>query len=404
MTDYLQFPGSSAVGNGFPDGFGKQERLLQHNTDVAAQPVQRNVPHIHPANGNAAAAFRKLVQPVQQIHQGGFSAAGRPQNSESGSGRNGQVDSLQDFLGFVVTERNIPEDNVPIHGRGLGIGGVFFRLCSQNFQQTAHGNPGLAQLAENSSKVTDGPHQHGIIGHKCQKLAVGQIARSGLKTAGHHNDHDLKTGKEITDAPVQPQQMAQPYPHIGELVVFLFKPVDFKPFPAKRTHHPHASEILLRNGGQFTLCFIGFLKPMANPIEKQCRVQNHHRHKGQGNERKGDVHGKHDNQRCNNQKNGANQFQQLVNEEIPDDIYITGTALDDVAGLVGAVPLIGELLDMSEKTVPQTEQNPFTPLGDAHAGKIVEQSRQKRKEKSERRTEQQVLPQCVASAQRFHPG
>src|SRR5699024_9099777 len=121
-------------------------------------------------------------------------------------------------------------------------------------------------------------------------------------------------------------------------------------------------------------------------------------------ERKGYVHGKHDNQRCNNQKNGANQFQQLVNEEIPDDIYITGTALDDVAGLVGAVPLIGELLDMSEKTVPQTEQNPFTPLGDAHAGKIVEQSRQKRKEKSERRTEQQVLPQCVASAQRFHPG
>lgn len=59
-----------------PDGLGVQERLLQNQADVCAQIFAVNLLNIHAANGDFAARGR--IQPLQQVHHGGFAAAVPP--------------------------------------------------------------------------------------------------------------------------------------------------------------------------------------------------------------------------------------------------------------------------------------------------------------------------------------
>ena len=58
--------------------------------------------------------------------------------------------------------------------------------------------------------------------------------------------------------------MPQLNPQIGEMIVFIIKPVDLKLFPSKRTHYPYTGQIFLYGRGKNAFCFVCGAKPFGN--------------------------------------------------------------------------------------------------------------------------------------------
>ena len=123
MAHRLQIRPGGAVGNALPEALGKEEGLLQHNADVFPQVGEADVLDVHPANGDFAVFLGQLVEPVQQVHQGGFPRACGPQNAKGASGPDSKAHVVEHAaLALVVAKAHLVKDDVPVHGGPQGVG------------------------------------------------------------------------------------------------------------------------------------------------------------------------------------------------------------------------------------------------------------------------------------------
>jgi len=80
----------------FADGTAKQNRLLRHDSDFAAQLPKRVAAHVNAVKQNPSRA--DIVKPRQKMNQRGFSGAGAADNTDGLAGTDGKVNAGQGVL------------------------------------------------------------------------------------------------------------------------------------------------------------------------------------------------------------------------------------------------------------------------------------------------------------------
>ena len=158
---------------------------------------------IHAADGDGAAAIRQFIQPVQKVHQGGFSAAGAAQYREGTSGRYGKGHILQNLrVRLLIGKAHMVEPDVPVHGRTdvVGPSMLFFRI--QNIGHTVDGNAGLAHVGQYPSQTPDGPGEGGVVGDESHHAAQGHFPLHRQDGSQNQHRHDLDTGEKVARSPV----------------------------------------------------------------------------------------------------------------------------------------------------------------------------------------------------------
>ena len=119
----LRLPGSlpnllvggigSAIANIFQNGIGKQEHILLDNTDIFVQALLGHIPDILAVNGNAATA--DLIEPRDQLAQGGLATTGRSYNGNGLASLHRQRHILQHIQIPIVGKAYILHGDAALH-------------------------------------------------------------------------------------------------------------------------------------------------------------------------------------------------------------------------------------------------------------------------------------------------
>ena len=273
-------------------GLGEQERLLEHQADLAAQGLPLHAADVHPADGDGAAALRQVIQPVQQVHQSALAGAGAPQNGKGLPLVNGKGHVLQHRLA-VVGKADVVKDDVAVYGVH-GVGQVPLLPGVEDIAHAVHGHPGLAHIGQHPAQGTDGPGQSLVIGDEGHKGAQGHPPGHAFAGAGHHDDHHLQAGQQGAGGPVYGQELSQPDPQLGEALVFPVELLLLIPLPAEGPDHPDGGEVLLGAGGQVALRLVGGLEAAGDFLVEHTGGQAHNGDEQRRDQGQAQVHGEHD--------------------------------------------------------------------------------------------------------------
>ena len=333
-------------------GLGKQERLLEHQADPAAQGLPLHVPDVHPADGDGAAVLRQVIEPVQQMDQGALAGAGAPQNGKGLALADGKGHVPQHRLALIA-EGNVVKDDVAVHGVH-GVGLVLLLPGIQDVAHPVHGHPGLAHVRQHPAQGPDRPGQGLVIGDEGHEGAQGHPPGYAFAGPGHHDDHHLQTRQQGAGGPVYGQQLSQPDPELGETLVLGVEFLLLVPLPAEGPDHADGGKVLLGAGGQVALRLVGGLEPAGDLPVEHPGGQAHNGDEQRRDQRQPQVHGEHDAQVQRDEKHRAHHLHQLIAHELADHVHVGGAALDDVAGGVIFVPGKGQILDVAVQVVPDT--------------------------------------------------
>ena len=150
-----------------------------------------DVPDVHAADCDRAGALRQFVEPVEQIGQRAFAAAGRAENAERRAGRNREADVVQDFAGRAVGEIDIFKRNVAVHRRLHRVFGVALRLGVENLEKALRADAGLGELAQKAAEAARRPDEHRIVGDEREVFALGDRAVDDEEDACGEDRDDL---------------------------------------------------------------------------------------------------------------------------------------------------------------------------------------------------------------------
>ncbi len=161
-----------AVSDVITDGSGKQQRFLQHQTNLAAQAVQRDIAHIMPINRDAPAGH--VIKARDQVDDTAFPAARRPHNANHLIGLCLKCDVTKRFRPvFAVLQTYILKADMPLDARE----GLCARVISEN-NRLIEGLENAAGAAGSGAKLLDDEAQtlNGIC--QQQNIAVERDNRS----------------------------------------------------------------------------------------------------------------------------------------------------------------------------------------------------------------------------------
>ena len=354
-----------------------------------------------------AAVLVQIVQTVEQVHQGGFAAAGAAQHGKGATRRDGKGNIVQNRLLVFVAEGDMVKDDVAVHRRCQGIRCILLRLGIQDISDTVDGNAGLAHLRQNLAQTAHRPAQGRIVGNERQKLTQRNLPVDCADRTHADNRQHLNRHNQVAGAPVGGHHVAQPNPQIREGDILFVKAVDFKPLPAKRTDYADTGEVLLNRRGQGAFRNIRLHEALGNLGAEEVRVEHDNRDEHRCHQRDFDIHREHQPHGHDDEEADAEYLDHLCADEVADDIHIRGTALDDFTGLVSGVPGKRQLLDVGIQLVTQRFDGALRGLGGIEPRKETEQTRQHRCHQHTRRCQQQHLARVAADhrtqSQTLHP-
>ncbi len=90
----------------------QQRGILGDHPDLAAQALLRHFSNILTVNQDTTAV--EVVQAQQQVHQGGFTRTGRPNQANFFSGFDGQVQAINDLTAAAIVKTDSVETNLAL--------------------------------------------------------------------------------------------------------------------------------------------------------------------------------------------------------------------------------------------------------------------------------------------------
>lgn len=260
FDEFVRTGPAAGFGDFFPGGFriapaqvvgygaGKQHIFLQHHGHAFPQGFQPVAAHIHAAHLHAAARY--VVQPGDQLHQGGFAAAGAPHEADCLPALYVQIDILQHRFprAAFIGKFHVVEGHGPV-GHGL------HRVCRRRegalFPQHFH-DPLDAFFRKGQHDHDHGQHHEGAqdleaVGQQGGKLPDvqglslgGQDQFGPLGQQKHHDPVDADLHQGVVQGHV-PFAFGEELLHLfGGFVEF----GDFLFFPHKGLDHPDALDVL----------------------------------------------------------------------------------------------------------------------------------------------------------------
>ena len=364
---------------------------------MVAYPCRRHVRQIFPADHHAA--LRRCIEPAQKQQQAALAGAGTAQNAEAGPGGNGEGHVREYIRPRLITERNVVEDDVAVHGQLLRVRLVLFTGGVENFANTGYGDARLAHFGDHAAQTAHGRNAHGVVNGEGDELALGHFAAHAQNAADQHNKHRLDAGRRVADSPEVRKRAAQTHPERGIVLVLLFKALPLVFLAAKGAHNAHAGQVLLRDGRQHALGFVAGSVALTDGVVEQQRIDNDDREHDRRHERQLPVHKRHAHEREHNHRHGAEHGDELLFKEGLDALNVRGAALDDIAGGVLHMPLPRQVLDVMIQKIPAGLDERFARLGTVDVHAVAHDSRQQPEPRHKGCREPQVLPQIGCAAE-----
>ena len=188
---------------------------------------------------------------------------------------------MKNFGSILVGKGHIFKGNVPVHRGAHGIRFVLLHGGIHNVKHTVDGHTSLAQLRDHSAQLTDGPHQHGVVGNEGDVLALQQRALDAEYCAEDHHQHNLDAGEQVRRAPESAEDLCHLHPEGGVVVVLPLEFINLDPLQTKGTDNPHTGEVLLGHCRELALVFVAFLPALVDAAVEIHRVEDHRRHRDQ---------------------------------------------------------------------------------------------------------------------------
>ena len=179
---------------------------------------------------------------------------------------------MQDLGARFIGKRHVRKGNVLVHGSYLRPRRVFLYRRVQNLCQPVDGHARLAHLRDHAPEPPNRRNEHRVIKGKRNKLALCHIAVYAQNASEHHDQHHLQAARYIADRPELRERIAELHPKVRILLILRLKAFSLKLLPAKRAHHTHTREILLRDGRQNALGLVAVCKSLADLIVEQQRI------------------------------------------------------------------------------------------------------------------------------------
>ena len=132
-----------------------------------------------------------------------------------------------------------------------------------------------------------------------------------------------------------------------------------------------------RQGGQSTLFLVALQKGGADLLMEPERVADQNGHAGKGDQPQRQADAEQKDQGEHDGDDHAQQGDQLVGQEGLDHLHVGGAPLDDVAGLMGAVPLAAQMLNVAEQLVPHGLDKGLAAFDGKHLIEIPQSGGQK---------------------------
>ena len=111
------------IGEVVPDGSGKEEGLLGHDAELAAERLLGDRPQVVAVDGHGPA--RGVIEAGDELGQGGLATTGGPDQGDGLTGGDLEADVGEDRGVGEVPERDVGEADGPVDGLELGgVGGI----------------------------------------------------------------------------------------------------------------------------------------------------------------------------------------------------------------------------------------------------------------------------------------
>ena len=151
--------------------------------------------------GDAATIFIQQIELIQQEHQGGLAAAGAAKDTQSSAGLHGKIDIVEQLRRILVSEVDVLEADISVHGRIGCIGFVSLQRRMHDISDSINRNACLTHFRNHTTQLTDRPNQHGIIGNESDVFAFRKASVNAEPGTENYNKHHLDAGDNIRHTP-----------------------------------------------------------------------------------------------------------------------------------------------------------------------------------------------------------
>ena len=251
---------------------------MQHHGYLVTESLHVVLPHVTAAYTNRT--FACVIQPADQVHQAGLTAACTADNANGFATLNVQVNILQGrFAGSVfVRKANMVEVNLSvgnIHHRFRRIGQV--GLLIQHFRNTASAGKAHGQHHEDHAQHHQGHEHTHHITEQAGQFARGQfVANNKLGTepaqcdnasVHHQHHHRAVDGDGLLSLHEQAIHIFRSLVELLLLVVF----------PNEGLHHTNGRNVFLHAGVQVVILVENIIEQPHSPTHNEDQANGQHR-------------------------------------------------------------------------------------------------------------------------------
>ena len=144
-----------AVGDVLADSAGAQPGVLQHHAVAAAQGSAGHVPDVVAGDGDGAAV--DVIEPHEQVDEGGLAAAGGADDGDALAGLDVQRQALDERAVGQIAERDVLDLDVAVRHELCGVlrfGGLVFSV--QKLEHAGCAGQSVLQLGHDAGNFVEG--------------------------------------------------------------------------------------------------------------------------------------------------------------------------------------------------------------------------------------------------------
>ena len=331
---------------------------MQNQADVCAQIFAVNLLNIHAADGDFAARGR--IQPLQQVHHGGFAAARAAQHCRRLARGDGEGHVAQHrHVVIRISEGHMVKHNIAVQVGLQGVRLIRLGFLVQNRLHALHRDHCFARVGQSAAQLANREEQHPQRGGENNQRTDGNPAVAGVDDADHQRQQRLRHADGIAAAPVDGKQFIQAEVLFAQIVVHTVKLL-LALLLSEGAHDADAGEVLLQNGVQHTVRFVRHFEGLMHHFEEPRREAEQRRHKNQAVERnrhgarQQDAHGDNDHQ------HRVDDFHHLNRQKAANRIHVRRAALNQLACLRFNVVRKRQVLQMAVEVIAQFSGDIFT--------------------------------------------
>ena len=341
-----------AVGDVLPHGAGPEPGILQHHAVAAAQGGAGHVPDVGAGDFDGAAV--DIIEPHEQVDEGGLAAAGGADDGDALAGLDVQRQTLDERAVGQIAEGDVLDLDVAVRHELCGVlrfGGLVFSV--QQLEHAGCAGQSVLQLGHDAGNFVEGLGVLVGVVQEDAQLADGDASGYGIDRA-HEADACVddvvdEAGGGVGHAGEEDGLQA----HVLQAAIHLVKSLEALGLVAEGLHDllplyhlVDKGSLLAAHGALALEILVAALCEKAGHHEAQGGDADHH-------QRDGDILLQHEEQGAEDGQHTREQLGEAHQQAVREGIHIGHHPAHDVAGWMAVEVREGKGLDLPHGGVAQ---------------------------------------------------